>query len=91
MLGGERPFFCIIFKNHKLLEVEPFYHISEYKLDRKCFHMIFLGKDLPMEAGMMRKRQCMPKKDVCCVSFLRKKSRYEKWGACTFTPQCLNS
>ena len=60
MLGGERPLFCIIFKNHKLLEVEPFYHISEYKLDRKCFHMIFLGKDLPMEAGMMSKRRCMP-------------------------------
>ena len=36
----------------------PLSHISEYILERNCFHMVVLGKDLPMEAGMISKSQC---------------------------------
>ena len=40
----------------------PLNHINEYKLDKNCFHLTFLGKDLPMEAGMISKSQCSLRK-----------------------------
>ena len=37
-------------------------HISGYILERNCFQMIFVGKDLPMETGVKSISQCILRK-----------------------------
>ena len=59
----------------QILKMRPLNNISEYILEKECFHMIFLGKDLPAEAGIKSIFKWMPGKSLCCVSYSREKKQ----------------